>query len=515
VWWLRRVSIDALAGAPSAIDARAGGGHYGVRVVAVILAATLVRVGFGWALGLGVDESYMVSSGRVLHWGYFDHPPASWWLQLGAAHLFGTEAPLAVRAPFILCFALTTWLMYRLGAATVGERGGFWAALALNLSPVFGVTTGTWVLPDGPLDAALVGAALCLVHALPARGRAAWNWWVCAGVCAGLALFSKYTAVLTIVGAFAYLLTSAEHRRWLKRPEPYVAGLIAAVMFVPVVAWNALHGWASFAFQGDRAGHFAFRPAEFFAVLGGEALFVLPWIWAGMMIACWPAIQRRAEDWRVWLLVCLGAPPILVFAVIAVISRHNVLFHWAAPGYLMLFPLLGGWIADRERYVWMRRAVVGTSVLVVGALVLLCVQVRMDFLHPVIAAVARHDPDLEGIDWTSLRTQLAEHDLLRPGTVVGVPNWRDAGKIAYALGPSVPVVCLNRDSRELGFAYPASRFLGRNMLILALDHPDRVRRALAPLFRSIENEADATIMLDGITLQSVTALRGADLQRVP
>ncbi|MBV8459100.1 MAG: glycosyltransferase family 39 protein [Acetobacteraceae bacterium] len=479
------------------------------------MAATLVRVVFGWALGLGVDESYMVSSGRLLRWGYFDHPPASWWMQWGAAHLLGTEAPLAVRAPFILCFALTTWLMYRLGAATLGERGGLWAALALNLSPVFGVTTGTWVLPDGPLDAALLGAALCLVHALPARGRAAWGWWIGAGVCAGLALFSKYTAVLTIVGAFAYLLTSAEHRRWLKRPEPYVAGLIAAVMFVPVIAWNALHRWASFAFQGDRAGNVAFRPAEFFAVLGGEALFVLPWIWAGMMIACWPAIRRRAEDWRVWLLVCLGAPPILVFAVIAVVSRRNVLFHWAAPGYLMLFPLLGGWIAEREGSVWMRRAAVGTVALVMGVVVLMCVQIRTDFLHPVIAAVARHDPDLEGIDWTSLRTQLAERDLLLPGTVVGVPNWRDAGKIAYALGPSVPVVCLNRDARELGFTYPASRFLGRNMLVLALDHPDRVRGDLAPLFRSLDNEVGAMVLFDGIPLQSVTVLRGVDLQRVP
>jgi 4-amino-4-deoxy-L-arabinose transferase-like glycosyltransferase len=515
VWWLRRVSIDPFAGALPGVEAEAKGGQYGKQVVVLILAATLIRVGFGWALGLGVDESYMVSSGRMLRWGYFDHPPASWWTQWGAAHLFGTEAPLAVRAPFILCFAVTTWLMYRLGAATVGERGGFWAALAVSLSPVFGVTTGTWVLPDGPLDAALLGAALCLVHALPARGRAAWSWWVGAGVCAGLALFSKYTGVLIMAGALAYLLTSAEHRRWLTCPEPYVAGLIAAAMFAPVVAWNALHGWVSFAFQGDRAGNFAFRPAEFFAVLGGEALFVLPWIWVGMMIACWPAIRRRAGNWRGWLLVCLGAPPILVFAVIAVVSRHNVLFHWAAPGYLMLFPLLGGWIAERERLAWMRRAVGGTTVLVVGVVALLCVQIRTDFLHPVIAAVARHDPDLEGIDWNSLRTQLAERHLLRPGTVVGVPNWRDAGKIAYALGPDVPVVCLNRDSRELGFAYPASRFLGRNMLVLALDHPDRVRVDLAPLFRLIENEAEATILLDGIPLRSVTALRGLKLQRVP
>ncbi len=96
-----------------------------------------------------------------------------------------------MRLPFIALFALSTWLMYRLGAAVADARAGLWAAVLLNLSPVFGVTTGTWVLPDGPLDCALLGAALCLVRALE-RGTLAW--WLGAGVCAGLALLSKYSA---------------------------------------------------------------------------------------------------------------------------------------------------------------------------------------------------------------------------------------------------------------------------------------------------------------------------------
>ena len=42
--------------------------------------------------------------------------------------------------------------------------------MTLNLSPVFGITSGTWVLPDGPLDCALTGAALCLMRAMPGSG---------------------------------------------------------------------------------------------------------------------------------------------------------------------------------------------------------------------------------------------------------------------------------------------------------------------------------------------------------
>src|SRR5215472_2209733 len=163
----------------------------------LILAAAALRIAFGAALGLGVDESYMVASGRVLSLGYYDHPPIAWWLSWGAAHLFGSEAAVLVRLPFVLLFALSTWLMYRLGAAVADARAGLWAALLLNLSPVFGVTTGSWVLPDGPLDCALLAAALCLVRALE-RGTLAW--WLGTGLCAGLALLAKYSAILTMAG---------------------------------------------------------------------------------------------------------------------------------------------------------------------------------------------------------------------------------------------------------------------------------------------------------------------------
>src|ERR1700693_5035803 len=167
-------------------------------ILPLIAATTLIRLAFAATTGLGMDESYMVTAGRVLSLGYFDHPPASWWLSWGAAHMFGTEAPWAVRLPFILLFAISQILVWRIACLVADQRAGFWAVVALNLSPVFGLTTGTWVLPDGPLDAALLGAALCLLHALPAKDPDAFDWraagwWAATGLCAGLALFSKYS----------------------------------------------------------------------------------------------------------------------------------------------------------------------------------------------------------------------------------------------------------------------------------------------------------------------------------
>ena len=495
-------------------------------ILRLIAATTLIRLVFAATTGLGVDESYMVTSGRVLSLGYFDHPPASWWLSWGAFHLFGTEAPWAVRLPFILLFALSQLLVWRITCRVADQRAGFWAVLALNLSPVFGVTTGTWVLPDGPLDAALLGAALCLLHALPAAGPGGldrrglgwrglgwrglgWRglgWWAGAGGCAGLALFSKYSAVLTIGGAFLYLLTSRAHRHWLTRPEPYIAAIVAAAVFSPVVIWNATHGWASFAFQGARAAGLRFRPLLPLQTLAGEALFVLPWVWVPMMILFVSGF-RRGEAWPRRLLVWLAAPPVVGFALISAWSSQRVLYHWAAPGYLMLFPLLGDAVARRLDRVWVRGLFAGSAALVIASLTVIAAQLNFDWLGGRLGAVMRSDPTAEGLDWTSVRDDLRARGLLPPGAVVAALNWRDAGKLGYALGPRTTMLCLNTDSRQFGFAHRLSEYAGRDILVLAVDPPGEA----SPWFRSIQALPGTSVRLDGRTLRTVTVMRGEGL----
>ena len=472
----------------------------------LILLTTAFRLCLAWAIGLGVDESYMVAAGRTLSLGYFDHPPAAWWLSWGSTHLFASEAPVVARLPFILLFALTTWMMAQIGTILGGPRAGFWAAAALNLSPVFGVTGGGWVLPDGPLDCALTGAALCLLRALPAEGKTAWKYWCGAGICSGLALFSKYSAALTIAGAFAFLLFHREHRLWLRRPEPYVAGALALLVFSPVILWNATHDWASFAFQGARATGPRFRPLAPFETLAGEALFVLPWIWLPLMILGWNAFRG---DWRARLLACLAAPPVLVFALIAAWSSQRVLYHWAAPGYLMLFPLLGCFLARHQEHPALRRAVLATAGLTVAAAAVVSAHVRLDLLGPLMPA---RDPTAEGLVWTSLRDDLTARGLLPPGTIVGVPNWRDAGKIAHALGPEVTVLCLNPDSRQFGLSSPAGPWAGTDLLVLSTDRPERALPALNRYFDVVDALPPSAVTLRGRSVKTIAVARGKGLK---
>src|SRR6185312_6051048 len=94
-----------------------------------------------------------------------------------------------------------------------GRRAGLVAALLLNATLLFGV--GAVIMtPDTPL---LFFWTACL-WAVARTGGGKPAWWLAAGLFAGLALASKYTAVLLLGGIGVWMLALAEGRRTLKRP---------------------------------------------------------------------------------------------------------------------------------------------------------------------------------------------------------------------------------------------------------------------------------------------------------
>jgi 4-amino-4-deoxy-L-arabinose transferase-like glycosyltransferase len=489
-------------------------------LILLILVTTLIRLAMGWALGLGIDETYMVAASRHLELSYYDHPPIAWWLTHAAMALTGSQASVIVRLPFILLFAVSTWLMARItsrlfGGGQAGDRAGFWAAFILNLSPVYAVTAGGWVLPDGPLDCALLGFLLFSLRAVGLiPSRRAWGDWLAAGACAGLAMLSKYNGVLVLAGLPVFLLTTTTGRAWLRRPQPWVAGLLAVVLFTPVILWNVEHHWASFAFQGGRAGGLRFRPLAPLGVWGGEALFVLPWIWVPLILLWLRALRRGPAEPRGWLLAMLAAIPILLFALVSVWSSDHILYHWSAPGTLMLFPLLGGEVARRlaAGAPRLRRGIIATAVLMLVGLMLAGTQMRFNWVTAVAGPgfLARAKDVAGGVNWTSLRPELEARGLLsQPGLVMAVTRWNDAGKIDYALDGRLPVVVLATDSREYGILTPADRFIGHPMLILVPDSDAAaLAHRLAPMFHQITILQPLPLRFGGYTLSNLSVLKG-------
>jgi len=472
------------------------------RALLLLMATTFVaRLAFASALGLGVDESYTVATARQLQLGYFEHPPMAWWLTWAARRLFNGESALALRLPFILLFALSTWLMFVLASRLYGERAGFWAAATLNLAPVIAWTSGTWILPDGPLDAALLAGACCLAAALFDRRGVAPLWWLAAGGCGGMALLSKLHGVFLFSGAGLFLITSAPHRRWLTTPWPYAGAALAFVIFQPVIVWNIQHEWVMFAFQAGRAHAQGFNPSGPFLALAGQAVYLLPWLWLPLVACLAKALLGGPMDERRWLMACLACGPIAAFTAVG-ITGARVLPHWAAPGYLMLFPLLGAHVAKGiargEHRV--RRWLLGSTASVVIVLVSVIAMARLPWpLAALPGAKASSDPLLESINWSDLERELAASGLLgRPRLFITATRWHEAAKIDYALHGRMPVLCICRDPRGYGVLTDPATHFGEDALIIGRDlSRERVEATYNPYFESIEDLPSVRILRAG------------------
>jgi hypothetical protein len=319
---------------------------------------------------------------------------------------------------------------------------------------------------------------------------------------------SKYTAGLVLAGALVAIMTQPTHRHWLARPQPYVAALLALLLFLPELAWNAQHHWVSFAFQGGRAATRRFRPFGPLATLGGEALFLLPWIWLGLIVNFLRGLRAGPSGWGPWLLCWLAFLPVTLFAVISFWST-GVLFHWAAPGYLFLFPLLGVTLQSwRPARAW----AAATAALLCLALLATATELRW---HWIAFFAPNADPALQALDWMPLRPALAARGLLQGRPIAG-PGWADTGKISYALGGNPNVLCLNTDDREFGFGRTPADVVGQDILIVAPGLSSAQMQArYGAIFDSIETLAPVTLGFPGRSGVTIPLFVGHHLRRWP
>src|SRR5262249_11943814 len=147
--------------------------------------------------------------------------------------LFGNTS-LGVRFVPWLLSAAATWAVWRAGALLLrSESGGLLAALLFNLMPMVGVEALV-ATPDAPVMASAAFLLLALAKIAETERGA---WWLAAGLAAGFGLLSKYTAFFLGAGIVAWLIIVPKERRWFLSPWPYLGGVLALAMFVPVVLW--------------------------------------------------------------------------------------------------------------------------------------------------------------------------------------------------------------------------------------------------------------------------------------
>ena len=319
-------------------------GSLHAKVLCLALYALALRMVFLGAVDLLPEEAYYWNYSQHLAIGYLDHPPmVAWLIRLGTSVFGDTE--FGVRLSAYCCWAIAGVFCFLLTRDLYG-RTPAWIAVLLFATLPFFFTIGFFMTPDAPLTAAWAGTLYFLSQTL-LRSRAG-VWWA-AGLCLGLGLLSKYTIALLGPAALLYMLMNPDARRWLRRPQPYAALLIAAVLFLPVVVWNAQNEWASFIFQGSRR---AAGPMHFylFVLVASVLVLLSP---AGMAGAFKALLPRRAGD-PGWLFASVFTlVPLSVFIFFSLF--HEVKLNWTGPLWLALLPKVAEQIATM-RSGFLRRA---------------------------------------------------------------------------------------------------------------------------------------------------------------
>jgi 4-amino-4-deoxy-L-arabinose transferase-like glycosyltransferase len=279
-------------------------------ICVAVLAVIVLRGVVATTTPLSYDEAYYWLWSRHLASGYYDHPPLIAFLIRGGTALFG-DTSIGVRLLPWLLSATASLAVWRAGAILLkNEYAGALAALIFNLMPMVGVESLV-ATPDAPQIAAAAWLMLALAK-VAETGRG--PWWIAAGIAAGFALLSKYTAFFLGAGILVWLALVPEQRRWFASFWPYIGATIALLMFLPVVLWNAEHGWVSFAAQFGRleAGGFTLRYLGEF--LAGQVALATPFI-AILGIAGIVMILRSRDAMHSEraLLVAMIAPATLYF----------------------------------------------------------------------------------------------------------------------------------------------------------------------------------------------------------
>ena len=335
--------------------------------VGIIIYSVLLRLFYLGVPELFYEEAYYWNYAKHLDIGYLDHPPLVAWIIGLSTQLMG-DNEFAVRFGAFICWLVMACFSYRL-AHDVNEKTGACQAISLVATlPIF-FAVGWAMTPDAPLMACWVAILYFLYQALIHERQKAW---LGVGIAMGLGMLAKYTMVLTGLAALLFILTDRHSRKWLFRPEPYLAVIVSIAIFSPVIIWNVEHQWASFLYQShDRMTNrfefsfhyfitniiFILTPTGFLSIIA--VLLFRKKLLPDHNIASSDRSYSDAErSYR--LLVVLALFPVAIFALLSLFRETK--FHWTGPGWLAVLPFIALIVVQSPRFTtpqllaWVQRA---------------------------------------------------------------------------------------------------------------------------------------------------------------
>lgn len=287
---------------------------------------------------------------------YFDHPPvAAYSIWLGTS-LFGNTL-FGVKIMAVFWSLLTNILLYTTvlrirdnNSISEKKELAFHTVILYNLT-VFAHLYAMITVPDTPL---LFFWMLCLFLFQEYLNSDKKLYVLLAGISLGLAMMSKYTAIMLAPGIFLFLLLNSNHRKKLLDPYLYLAFILAFIVFSGVIYWNATHEWASFKFQfGDRTtGLKSFRTKYITQLIGSQLFILTPLIF----VLFFPMVRRILKRWQqkeIGQFFFLSSA-VIIGAFTAYSLRSLVKMNWLLPGYLgfiILIALTLKWHVIRNKLI--------------------------------------------------------------------------------------------------------------------------------------------------------------------
>ena len=177
------------------------------------------------------DVPTLLATGHELLLGSERGPPLAFWLGELAFRVAGIVGVYILAQA---CIVATYWAVFTLGRAIVGIRHAVLAVLLMVGIAAFTMPTANF----GPSVLAAPFWALSLLfywRALEGRRDA----WFLLAITLGVLLLSSLVGVILLGLMILFTLSTAQGRRALLHPEPWVAGVLFAIVVFPFGLWAA------------------------------------------------------------------------------------------------------------------------------------------------------------------------------------------------------------------------------------------------------------------------------------
>ena len=164
--------------------------------------------------------------------------------------------------------------------------------------------------------------------------------WLAFGLCAGLAVMTKYLAGVLLLPLGILVFATPEGRKCLRRPWIYLGGLLAVLLILPNVIWLIRHDFAAvtYAFgraRLDRPRTLGIRLGNFFSTWG---YFLLHLLLPTVALLIFRRGVRRSEKFgfEQWFVLTVAIAPTAFSSLFALMTGGRVMTPWMIPYYLFV-----------------------------------------------------------------------------------------------------------------------------------------------------------------------------------